>query len=136
MVHLKLNRRKYLDKQTVGTLAVYKDNLFLFSLSTLEQDWNNNITSNSCIPRGHYIVEPHNSISHPNTFILRGTEPRTSILIHIGNKYSHTEGCILVGLIHDDIDNDGYVDVKYSTEAMNKLRNALAGEAIIEISIT
>lgn len=135
MIELKLTRKRYYDKQVIGTLDVYKDNLFQFSLATLEQEWNNNKTSNSCIPKGYYIVEHYNSNSHPNSFIIQGTEPRTYILIHKGNYHTHTEGCILPGLTHSDINNDGYIDVVSSGDAMKKLNYLCEGETIISIEI-
>lgn len=135
MIELRLNRKKYTNIQILGTMDVYKDNLFICSFATLEQAWNNNETSNSCIPKGHYIVEHYNSNAHPNSFILKQTEPRTFILIHSGNYYKHTSGCILIGFIHSDINNDGYLDTIYSKNAMDKLRKITEGESIIYLSI-
>lgn len=121
MISWKLKRKKYRDIQTVGVMEVYEDEVFLFSLAILEQEWRNNEKGNSCIPKGSYVVESWDSKKHPNSFIVRGTEPRTYILFHVGNYFNHSQGCILPGLYHDDINKDGYIDVAQSTKAMGKL---------------
>lgn len=135
MIELKLTRKKHTDKQTIGIMEVYKYNLFMCSFATLEQEWNNNETSNSCIPKGFYIVEHYSSAKHPDTFIVKDTEPRTYILIHKGNYNTHTEGCILIGYVHSDINKDGYLDVIHSGDAMNMLNRICEDEKIISLTI-
>lgn len=136
MIQLKLSRRKYTDSQTIGVMEVYKDNVFVSSLCSLERGWLNNAFNKSCIPKGNYIVKHHNSKFHPDTFIVEGTEPRTVILIHKGNYYQDSAGCILLGLSFTDLNNDKFLDVKYSSEAMNKLNEICKGEEIINLNIT
>lgn len=135
MIRLELIRKKYTDKQTIGSLDVYKNNTFICSFATLEQEWNNNETSNSCIPPGFYKVENYNSNKHPNSFIVCNTEPRTFILIHKGNYNNHTEGCILIGHIHKDINSDGYQDVINSGDSMEYLNRICKDEKVISINI-
>ena len=136
MIELKLKRMRYDKTQTLGVMNVFKDNLFVCSIATLEQDWNNNQISKSCIPKGEYIVKHWNSTSHPDSFILEGTEPRTAILIHKGNYASQSAGCVLVGLTHLDIDRDGSIDVSQSATALAKLYDICKTENIISIVIT
>lgn len=135
MIRLILYRKKYRDKQTLGRMDVYRNDEYLFTLATLEQEWNNNMTSNSCIPPGFYMAEHYNSPNHPNTFIIKDTEPRTYILIHILNFFYQTEGCIGVGLTHGDTNKDGYSDLVRSADAMNKLREVCKNETVISIQI-
>lgn len=135
MVKLELNTKRFSDKQTIGWMDVYKNNVYQFSLATLEQEWNNNVISNSCIPPGFYIVEHCNTKKHPNSFLLKGTEPRTAIMIHILNFMFQTEGCIGVGLYHEDINADGYPDLVSSGKAMDKLRAICKNEKTIFINI-
>ncbi len=130
MINWKLKRKKYRDKQTIGMMDVYEDDVFLFSVSTLEQEWNNNAIGDSCIPKGGYVIKDFDSKKHPNSFIVEGTEPRSFILFHVGNYYSHTQGCILPGLYHADIDQDGYIDVAESRRAMGRLNAYCRGKAI------
>lgn len=118
MIELKLKRKKYTDKQTIGTMDVYKNGDFVCCLSTLELAWNNNEVEKSCIPKGIYPVKPYTSPKYKNAFILEETTPRTKILIHKGNYHTNTKGCILVGLSHYDINVDGYLDVSYSSPAI------------------
>ena len=135
MIQLKLHRKRYSDKQVIGTMDVYHYNDFLFSLATLEQDWNNNEISKSCVPPGFYQVSHWDSNRFGDSFILLNTSPRSHILIHSGNYHTSTEGCILVGLTHDDINGDGYIDVSSSRDAMDKLREVCDGENVITITI-
>ena len=123
VINWKLRRKRYYDKQTIGIMDVYEDNVYLFSVATLEQEWNNNAIGNSCIPKGSYVVKDFDSEAHPNSFIVEGTEPRTAILFHVGNYHFHSQGCILPGLYHDELNNDGYVDVAQSGNAMGELNH-------------
>ena len=135
MIELKLNRKKYRDKQTLGVMDVYKNNEFVCSMATLEKAWLNNQRNESCIFPGFYIVEHYHSVNHPNSFEITNVKDRTSILIHSGNYYTHTAGCILIGLTHTDLNNDGYYDVEQSSKAYDKLRSICKYEEIININI-
>ena len=135
MIRLKLHRKRESDLQTIGVMEVWKDNLFIVSFATLEQEWNNNEISNSCISLGDYPVKHYSSPKYPDAFILEETNPRTSILIHNGNYNTHTKGCILIGYIHSDINADNYLDVIYSKNALNKLNEICKYESSILISI-
>ena len=42
----------------------------------------------------------------------------------------HTEGCILVGYHHIDINNDGFADVIHSKTALKRLYNICKGKEI------
>jgi hypothetical protein len=135
MILWKLKRKKHRDKQTVGTMDVYEDEVFLFSLATLEQEWNDNAIGNSCIPKGGYTVKDWDSKKHPISFIVEGTEPRTFILFHVGNYNYHSQGCILPGMYHEDINKDGYIDVAQSGNAMGRLNTYCRGKTmLLEIS--
>lgn len=135
MIRLELSTKKYTDKQTLGTLDVYKDNEFLCCLATLEQEWNNNEPSNSCVPHGFYVVEHYHSQKYANVLKLKDVKDRSYILIHNGNYNTHTKGCILVGLTHSDINKDGYLDVVDSRKALEKLMQICKGESVISINI-
>ena len=136
MINLILNRKKRIPEQTLGTMDVYKNSVFMFSLATIELGWKNNSINISCIPGGiEYVVKHFNSDKHPDTFILEATEPRTGILIHIVNFSRDLGGCIGVGLTHTDIDNDGLTDVEQSSKAMDKLHDICKNETYILLTI-
>ena len=131
MIDWRLTRKKYSDKQTIGMMDVYEDDVFVFAVAILEQEWNNNAIGNSCIPEGGYVVKSWDSEKHPNSFIVEGTEPRTAILFHKGNYNWHSQGCLLPGLYHKDINKDGYIDVAQSGLAMIKLNELCRGKEIL-----
>jgi len=135
-IELRLNRIDYNSKQVLGTLSVYKDNKFISKFTTLELNWKNNKIRKSCIPKGKYLINHYNSYSYPNSFIIKGTYPRSKILLHIGNYYKNTKGCILIGLKHKDINRDGQIDVQHSREAMKRLYKICKNEKSILITIT
>jgi len=95
-----LTRRVSQDYGTCGYLVFDR-----FSCFTLEPPWRNNESAYSCIPPGEYLVRPHYSKRFRNCYWVRGTEPRTHILIHAGNYAGdykkglkrHSLGCLLVG---------------------------------------
>ena len=119
------------DKQTIGRL-VYGD----FECDTLELAWKKNQNKISCIPLGTYKVSRRYSAKYGWHFILYDVKDRSFILIHIGNYYTQTNGCILVGNGLKDINKDGYVDVLQSHKTMAKLLEILPKEEFcLEISV-
>lgn len=100
------------SKQTIGRLFVLDEcNSALYNCHTLELAWKNNQTSISCIPEGDYKVTKRKSAKFGNHFHVLDVAGRSYILIHPGNYYTQTRGCILVGRGLTDINHDGLVDV-------------------------
>ncbi len=121
----KLKRTSSTSTQTLGELTVYKQGDAIFSCKTLELPWKNNARKESCIPPGSYSVVKRHSPRYKDHFHLTDVPGRSMILIHVGNYYTQTEGCILVGSAHSDIDADGHLDVIQSGLTMNKLNEIL-----------
>src|SRR3990167_4455357 len=117
-VEIKIFRERYTNKQTLGSCVVRKNNIFVGSFVVLEKVDLNNEPNISCIPTGTYKLEHWNSEKHPNSFVVKDVPNRFSILIHTGNYYFHSEGCILFGGMFEDINADGLQDVIYSAKAM------------------
>lgn len=135
MIELKLTRKKYTDKQTIGIMEVVKGNVFVCCLATLELNWQENESNESCIPKGDYIVKHYSSDKYPAAFEVKYVKGRSAILIHNGNYNTQTEGCVLVGFSHSDINSDGCLDVIHSKDALNKLNEICSGDEMIVLSI-
>lgn len=116
-----LLRRQHSAKQTLGHLFLFDGLDLAYSCCTLEPPWRNNETDVSCIPAGSYKVESRWSEKYGDHFHILDVEGRTLILIHGGNTYHHTRGCVLPGRSHTDINRDGYRDVTSSRDTMRNL---------------
>lgn len=119
--------------QTLGEMTILKNGQEIFSCKTLELPWKDNERNSSCIPTGSYHVVKRFSERYKNHFHLTNVPGRSMILIHIGNYYSQTEGCILVGMALSDINADGHMDVVQSGVAMKKLNEILPDEFGISV---
>lgn len=113
------------DKQTLGALNLYSGTDLIFHCKTLELQWNDNKPFASCIPKGTYRVKRRESETYGEHWHILDVEGRDLILIHAGNYHRDTEGCVIVGREHLDIDGDGYRDVTSSRKTMRELNNAL-----------
>lgn len=81
------------DSSAQGTFSRFTcKNLSLF---TTERPWNNNAKGNSCIPAGIYEVKWHKSPKFGWCYKVCNVPGRSEILIHSGNFYWHSYGCIL-----------------------------------------
>lgn len=129
-------KRSYLDNCTIGKMYFKGE----FICYTIERPWLNNKKSASCIPEGLYNLEQYNSTKYPDCFILECKDlgvgisedmHRTYILIHPGNFPHDIKGCIAPGLeLHPST-----WGVMHSRKAMDKLRDLIKSEKIIQIQI-
>lgn len=125
---VKITREDENTKQTVGTLTVYDGNMEVFSCKTLELPWRNNQRNISCIPASNgtpYTVVKRWTEERKDHFHILNVPQRSAILIHSGNYYTHTLGCVLVGKDLTDLNKDGYADVTNSKVTLNKLTEIL-----------
>ncbi len=114
---------------SLGTFTVFNDkHNVILDLASIERPWLNNETYISCFPAGHYLCKKRYSKKHGLHWEITNVVNRTYILIHIANFVSDLQGCVAVGLAHEDINKDGALDVVSSTKAMNKLRAILPDE--------
>ena len=130
---LELRRFDYGDKQTLGNLYVLKQETIIYSCKTLELAWKGNDKQVSCIPVGLYSVKKRYSTKYKDHFHILEVPNRSYILIHQGNYYSDTLGCILVGKTHTDINGDGERDVTSSRNTLNELNDILPNSFKINI---
>jgi hypothetical protein len=115
-------------EQTLGEMRLFRDNELLMTCKTIELPWKNNRKNVSCVPKGMYVVSPYSSKKFPNVYELQDVPGRDYILIHVGNYNKDSNGCILVGDSHADINNDGLKDVTNSRVTLNKLRDFIKDE--------
>lgn len=120
-----LTRLEFEDRQTLGALEVYCGTDKVFSCKTLELAWKDNQAFESCIPVGKYKVQRRDSATYGEHWHILDVQGRDLILIHAGNFHQDTEGCVIVGYEHLDIDGDGFRDVTRSRKTMRELNNAL-----------
>jgi hypothetical protein len=116
------------DKQTIGELYVLNGDEVILKIWTLEKPWLNNRRNVSSIPCGDYELELWSSEAHPNCFHLKDVPNRDNILIHIGNYYTDSLGCILLGMRALDINGDAIKDVVGSRKALKLLNNKIRKE--------
>ena len=121
-----LFRRVDTGKETLGVLIVFNGAEVLRMFAHLEPPWKNNANKVSCIPDGEYLLVPRESEKygkHLRILNPDGSEilPREVVLIHIGNYFTNTEGCGLVGRSFADINKDGQPDVVSSGNAFAEL---------------
>ena len=141
-----LTRKIYDDVQTLGTLIFYKTKkskyigsrkIEIFRCNTLELPWKNNEPFVSCIPLGLYTVKLYKSFHHGICFKVTQVSKRTNILIHSGNYYTDTRGCILVGsLKYFDINRDGKLDLIDSKRTLQEILNLKGIKHIFNLEIT
>lgn len=113
-------------KQTLGALTIYEGLTPVFSCVTLERPDLNNQPFVSRILAGDYILRARFSAKYGNHYqIFRpcGSEiiGRELILVHWGNFFRDTTGCVLVGENISDIDGDGYRDITRSKATFRAL---------------
>ena len=128
-----LLRLVHQDRQTLGELRFYQGTKCIFSSKALELPDRDNQRSVSRIDEGPYEVEVRWSEKYKHHYILKDVEGRSYILIHPGNYYTHTRGCILVGANFKDINKDGYNDVTSSKATMAELLAAAPDCFTLEI---
>ncbi|KXX69982.1 DUF5675 family protein [Flammeovirga sp. SJP92] len=132
-----LIRETYSKFQTRGKLTIVNDDgKTIFECDTLELPWKENRNRISCIPEGEYKAVFRNFGNYANRSFHIQTKDgkevpgRSSILIHSGNFFTDTRGCILVGKSFADIalktkkriiEKDGILDILNSRKTVDEL---------------
>lgn len=92
--------RTYHPDVTRGELVVEGERF-----ATLEDAWRGNEPRVSCIPEGVYLLRPRRYYGGGyDTLEVRDVPGRSLILLHRGNTARDTEGCILIGERHGELD--------------------------------
>ncbi len=127
--------REYNNLQTLGRLVLFEGAKIMTQLYTLELPDLGNQQNISCIPEGEYEVHRIYSPKFGKCFHVQDVPGRSEILIHKGNYNKDTHGCILIGMGHADINDDGTIDVIESTHAMEKLQSVITEDIFTLIII-
>ena len=132
---LLISRYVFTDKHTIGNGFVLDEeyNGIKYEFRTLELPYKDNKKRISCIPIGDYTVKKRNSAKFGNHFHIQNVKDRSYILIHKGNYFKDTLGCVLVGDDLDWVNDDNYVDVINSGKTMKKLLKMLPKEFKLSI---
>ena len=128
-----LTRFEFNDVQTLGRLEIFDSKGCVFDCKTLELEVDTNTKRDDAIPYGVYTVVKRKSLKYGDHFHIKNIPNRSYILIHSGNYYTHTLGCILVGEKHLDINKDGLKDVTNSKPTMRALSKILPDKFELEI---
>jgi len=129
-----LQRKVSNEMQTQGVLSIFNlEGKVIYKCNTLELGWKDNQRNISCIPTGSYKVVKHSSPRYKECFWVKNVEGRSEILIHAGNFFSDTRGCILPGRSHTDLDYDGFEDVTASRATLKELLSILPNEWTLTI---
>ena len=115
------------EKETLGKLLVFDAaGDVIYACMSLELPYVNNERGVSCIPTGSYTAKKINSYKFGDCIAIDSVINRSQILIHYGNYYTQTRGCVLVGRFFSDLNKDGFKDVLLSRLALNDLLLSLS----------
>ena len=116
-----LVRLKEDEKQTLSRFYLYDGLSEVFNCVVLELPDRGNKKSISRVNSGKYTCVLRYSEKYKWHYILLNVEGREYILIHFGNYYTDTRGCLIFGNNFTDINGDGYLDVTSSKKTMKRL---------------
>lgn len=120
--------------QSLGFGAVITGKTIAFDFKTLEPPDKQNRNNISCIPAGTYSIQKVVSPTYGNCLQIMNVPGRDKILMHWGNYYHNTEGCIITGDSFGDINGDGLLDVKNSKPTCKSIYDIMPSFSRIIIS--
>lgn len=109
------------DKQTLGEMFFYEGLKQLLAVKVLELPDRGNARRISRVKAGKYKCVLRYSRTYGWHFILLDVDGRDYILIHFGNYFKDTAGCLIVGNDFADINGDGYNDVTSSRKTIKRI---------------
>ena len=133
MKRVVLLRLQSLKDRTLGKILVFDGITQQADFASLELPDRGNARNVSRIPAGEYRITPRTNAHYGDHFLVEDVPGRSWILFHAGNLPAHTEGCILVGMRHGDLDGDGIFDVLQSRTAMALLAQIVPEETDLHI---
>lgn len=130
-----INRIKEGYKETLGQGTLLLNGMPRYDFVTLEKPNLHNTFNVSSIPAGTYKATKYIRPNKKKAIQLHGTDPRTWILIHSGNYFDDSEGCILPGKRFGDMNADGIYDVQESGDVTDMIYDLIPNEAEITVQI-
>ena len=107
-----LTRKQSTAKETIGE---WRTNDKRFGCDSLELSWKNNQRNISSIPTGQYICKWTFSPKFLKyTYEVKNVPNRSGIRIHSSSFWFNLAGCISLGSLPKDINNDGEIDLQNS----------------------
>jgi len=135
-----LTRLRSNDKQTIGKLFIpiyhpcFTANFNTdFYCKTIELPDRDNQRYISRIPARVYECKKRWSWKFGRHIQVLDVPNRTWILVHRGNYFFNSTGCIIIGDSLSDINNDGYQDVLNSKRTLKRMLNILPERFTLEI---
>ena len=132
-----INRVYEDNKETLGILIACDGIHKVYECKTLELPDKQNKRNISRIPAGRYKAVVRITEKRGMHLHILGVKNRSWILIHSGNFYKDTKGCIIVGKEYSKINSDNELDVSASRQTLTNLmskvyhRNSTDIEVII-----
>lgn len=119
-------RRHHQNKLlTLGELELWRDRKTFWRCVTLEPPWLANCPFVSCIPTGWYrAFRSRYEKGGYDTWELADVPGRTEIKPHIGNFYTQTDGCQLLG--HGTVTTGGVFSITASEATHKEFMNQTA----------
>lgn len=112
-----------------GLLAVVEGDEVLYVCRTIE----NAVKS---FPDGKYRLKlEHSPRFKMDLWELYGIPGRAEIKIHVANYYRQLDGCIGVGKVHQDFNDDAILDLGQSKTALLELMEVMSGQKEAEITV-
>ncbi|MBK9270777.1 MAG: hypothetical protein IPM48_04200 [Saprospiraceae bacterium] len=128
MIEFVVIRRSYEEKQVLGTLLIMDEVKTLFNCRTLELAWQRNQKNISCVPAGKYMMKfEYSSKFKRKLWELKAVPNRTEIKFHVANFHHELNGCIAVGDLHLDMNQDGFRDLRNSRNTLDKIHQYTNG---------
>ncbi len=114
------------DEQSAGNFYLLDEDWNeMKEFKCIELPWLNNKNNESCIPLGVYKARRRkcDKCKYKDCIEILNVPDRTGILVHNGNRYTHTDGCVIIGRDFGYVDSDDVIDV---TDSINSLKEILS----------
>jgi len=128
MIAINIHRWNQNDKQSSGVCTIVDNQKMpLFTAVSLERGWLENKQGVSCIP-GNYsyiLLYEYSDKFKKHLWEIKGVYNRSECKFHSANYWKDLNGCVALGEIFTDMNNDGYKDVTSSKDTMKKFHKVL-----------